>query len=119
MLQMHEWESQEKILTTLELQDVENCLSYKDFQYQRHEWDNIPIIVPRYIIYLSKYINGLTRFCKKAEESETTASLRADIDSKYQLLKADCEHKRGVDLEEKGQISGRIEELKAELEVTD
>jgi len=28
---MHEWESQEKILSALELQDVENYLVYKDF----------------------------------------------------------------------------------------
>ncbi len=31
MLRMHEWESQESILSALELQDVENYLSYKDF----------------------------------------------------------------------------------------
>jgi hypothetical protein len=87
MLRMHEWESQEKILSALELQDVENFLLYKDFQYQRHEWDNIPIIVPRFIIYLSKYIKGLAGYAKGIDEQEKPESLRADLDYRYQVKK--------------------------------
>ena len=86
MLRMHEWESQEKILSALELQDVENFLLYKDFQYERHEWDNIPIIVPRFIIYMSKYVKGLSSFAKKQSEMETTKELRRDLDRRYEVL---------------------------------
>lgn len=67
-MRMHEWESQEKILSALELQDVEHFMLYKDFQYQRHEWDNIPVIVPRFIIYLSKYVKGISGYCKHLDE---------------------------------------------------
>jgi len=85
MLRMHEWESQEKILSALELQDVENFLVYKDFQYERHEWDNIPIIVPRFIIYLSKYMKGISGFCKTQSELEPTADIRYDLDIRYKV----------------------------------
>ena len=82
---MHEWESQEKILTSLELQDVDNPLVYKDFQYQRHEWDNIPVVVPRFIIYLSKYMKGISGYCTHLDECETTESIRMDLDGKYEV----------------------------------
>ena len=80
---MHEWDSQEKLLANLEEQEVKNVLEYVDFRYQRHEWDNIPTIVPRYTIYLSKYVKGLTAFCKIVSEAESTESIRNDLDSKY------------------------------------
>jgi hypothetical protein len=70
----------------LELQDVENFMLYKDFQYQRHEWDNIPVIVPRFIIYLSKYIKGISAYCKFIDSEESAKSLREDINFKYQVL---------------------------------
>ena len=84
---MHEWESQEKILSALELQDVEHFMDYKEFQYLRHEWDNIPIIVPRFIIYLSKYVKGISGYCKHLDSLETTTSLREDLDAKYAVRK--------------------------------
>jgi hypothetical protein len=65
---------------------VENFLLYKDFQYQRHEWDNIPVIVPRFIIYLSKYIKGLSGFCKEQEGLESTEALRGDFESRLREL---------------------------------
>ena len=64
---------------------MENCLFYKDFHYLKHEWDNIPIIVPRYLIYLSKYINGLANFCKRIDDGESTISLREDFGVKVNV----------------------------------
>jgi hypothetical protein len=72
-------------LSALELQDVENFMLYKDFQYERHEWDNIPIIVPRFIIYLSKYVKGLSSFARKQSEMESTEDLREDLDRRYKV----------------------------------
>jgi hypothetical protein len=105
---MHEWESQEKILSALELQDVENFMVYKDFQYQRHEWDNIPIIVPRYIIYLSKYIKGLSSYAKWQDEQESAASLRSDLDSRYQEMLDTFKSMRDIDLSEKERIGSEL-----------
>lgn len=63
-------------------------MMYKDFQYERHEWDNIPIIVPRFIIYMSKYVKGLSSFAKRQSEMETTEELRRDLDRRYEVLYA-------------------------------
>ena len=60
-------------------------MMYKDFQYERHEWDNIPIIVPRFIIYMSKYVKGLSSFAKRQSEMETTEELRRDLDRRYEV----------------------------------
>ena len=60
-------------------------MMYKDFQYERHEWDNIPIIVPRFIIYMSKYVKGLSSFAKRQNEMETTEELRRDLDRRYEV----------------------------------
>ncbi len=62
-----------------------NYLEYKDFMYQKHEWDNIPTIVPRYMIYLGKYMKGISGFCHKVSTSESTYSLRLDLDNKFQV----------------------------------
>ena len=82
---MHEWESQEKLIQEWELEEVEDCLKFVDLKYQRHEWDNIPIIVPRFIFYTNKYIKGLSKFCKAIDDAESTQSLRTDLDKKYKV----------------------------------
>jgi hypothetical protein len=51
-------------------------LIYKEFIYNKHDWDNIPSIVPKYVIYLSKYIRGISGFCKEVSELETTAEIK-------------------------------------------
>jgi hypothetical protein len=35
-------------------------MQYNKFAYEKHEWDNIPTIVPRYVIYLAKYVEGMS-----------------------------------------------------------
>ena len=67
------------------MEEVPNCLDYKDLKYQSHEWDNIPIVVPRFIFYANKYIRGLSKFCKRVHEAESTISLREDLDKKYKV----------------------------------
>jgi len=57
---MHEWESQEKLLENWEMQEVKDPLNYNEFLYERHEFENIPAVVPRFSIYLAKYVKGLT-----------------------------------------------------------
>lgn len=112
---MHEWESQEQILSALELQDVENFLVYKDFQYQRHEWDNIPVIVPRFIIYLSKYVKGISSFCRHQSEQETTAALRQDFEARFSELRHLIDSRRQEDLGEKGALERTIGRLDLDL----
>lgn len=73
---MHEWERQDKLLERVEQMQVESCLEYNTFEYEKHEWDNIPGIVPRYIIYLSKYMAGISAVCNEFDKRETTGELR-------------------------------------------
>lgn len=82
---MHEWESQEKLLDDYLHQEVKNCLEYVDFQFSKHEWDNIPGILPRFLFYISKYVSGLSSFCKEVSTHETTESIREDLNCKYKV----------------------------------
>ena len=78
-MQVHEWEKQEKLLQKVEEYQIEDPMTYNKFAYEKHEWDNIPTIVPRYVIYLSKYIDGISKFCFEVRGRETTPELREDL----------------------------------------
>ena len=78
-MQMHEWERQEVLLDKIENIEVDDVLVYNSFPYEKHEWDNIPGIVPRYIIYLSKYMNGICAISNEFNSRETTLALRTDM----------------------------------------
>ena len=78
-MQIHEWEKQEKLLEKVEQYQIEDCMQYNKFAYEKHEWDNIPTIVPRYVIYLAKYIEGISEFCFEVRARETTLDLRNDL----------------------------------------
>eukprot|EP00347_Sterkiella_histriomuscorum_P006612 403352105 len=101
MKPMHEWESQEKITDDYLHQEVKNCLEYVDFSYSKHEWDNIPGILPRFLFYQSKYIDGLAGFCKEVSERESTESIRDDLNYKYKTLIDQIKESRNTDLTEK------------------
>lgn len=49
---MHKWESTEKLLNDWEHQKIGDDFLYKDFQYDRDEFDNVPPVVPRFLFYL-------------------------------------------------------------------
>ncbi|CDW76392.1 UNKNOWN [Stylonychia lemnae] len=118
-LHMHEWESQDKVLSDLQNQEVKNCLEYVDFRFLRHEWDNIPVIVPRYLFYLSKYINGLATFCYNVEQQESTESIREDLNEKYYDLLNRNDEMRKTDLKEKDEINQNFKDLKNECHKID
>ena len=66
----------------LEGQKIENPLIYTKIKYPSHEWDNIPPVIPRFIIQLEKYMDGLTTAVKTQTELETVASLRQFTEGK-------------------------------------
>ena len=70
------WQSQDDFMKTLEAEPLDNPLVYEKIPYYSREWDNIPPIVPRYVIQLSKYMDGVTKQVKYQSELETVASLR-------------------------------------------
>ena len=60
----------------LEGQRIENPLIYNKIQYPSHEWDNIPPVIPKFIIQLEKYMEGITSMLKTQSELETVAEMR-------------------------------------------
>ena len=61
----------------LEGKRIENPLVYSKIQYPSHEWDNIPPVIPRFIINLEKYMEGVTAMLMDQSKLETTANLRS------------------------------------------
>lgn len=51
-------------------------IRYKQVRYHKHEWDNIPPVVPKFIINLSKYVEGLANRALVQSEEENVAQLR-------------------------------------------
>ena len=49
---MHKWESQEKLLSEWEAQQLQDQFVYRDFIYKKDEFDNVPPVVPRWLLYL-------------------------------------------------------------------
>jgi hypothetical protein len=51
---MHKSESQYRIINEYLAQTIEDPLTYYEVSYEKKEWDNIPMVIPRFIINLSK-----------------------------------------------------------------
>ena len=72
----HEWINNDNLMLSLEGKKIENPLIYEKITYPSHEWDNIPPVIPKFIIQLEKYMEGITSRLKSETELETVASLR-------------------------------------------
>ena len=100
-MQMHEWERQEALLDNIEATNIDDCLKYDVFTYEKHEWDNIPAIVPRYIIYLAKYMQGVVGISHDLYNREDVRDLRADLCGQIGASNALINGNRETDLQEK------------------
>ena len=56
-------------------------LHFKKVKYHKHEWDNIPPVIPKFIVNLSKYVEGLSDICSKWHKEETMDQLRSYTES--------------------------------------
>jgi hypothetical protein len=45
-------------------------IRWKPIKYHKHEWDNIPPVVPKFIINLAKYVRGLSGLALDAHNKE-------------------------------------------------
>lgn len=52
-------------------------LNYRQVKYHKHEWDNIPPVVPKFIINLSKYVEGLSNWANQESKIESVPQLRS------------------------------------------
>ena len=51
---MHRGDSQSQIIDKYYDEKVEDPFDFKEVDYDKTEWDNIPSIIPRYCIALTK-----------------------------------------------------------------
>ncbi|CAI2386369.1 unnamed protein product [Moneuplotes crassus] len=54
-------------------------LDYEEFDHDRSDWDNVPLIVTKFITYLSKNLQGLANKCKTKFSEEAASSVRVDL----------------------------------------
>jgi len=71
-----EWTHNDALMLQLEGQRIENPLLYTKIVYPHHEWDNIPPVIPKFIIQLEKYMQGITENLTEASKLETVSSIR-------------------------------------------
>ena len=110
-MQIHEWEKQEKLLEKIEQFQIEDCMQYNKFAYEKHEWDNIPTIVPRYVIYLSKYVEGISQFCMEVRERETTKDLRDHMTQQLVKTTSLIQNNKDNDSQDKQMLNDTIEKM--------
>jgi len=58
----HNWENQKKFIQFLDHKKVKNCLVYKPISWSQKDWDNIAPIVPKFILHLDHYMEGIVAF---------------------------------------------------------
>ena len=80
-----EWMRNDELMLQLEGQRIENPLIYQKIPYPSHEWDNIPPVIPKFIIQLEKYVDGITQKLSAVETLETVASLRSYTENEVKV----------------------------------
>ena len=81
-------ESQEKLIKEYLKYKVDDPLKYEEFKYPLNEWDNIPPILPRFILTMNRHLIAIVHAWSEKFKEETTIDLRKDIQSKLNDIHA-------------------------------
>jgi organic radical activating enzyme len=79
-------ESHEEHMEELRKYEVEDPLKYKEFEYDRNEWDNIPTIIPRFVLFMSKHLEAIVDKWGEKFNQISTPDLQQQIDLKLKAL---------------------------------
>ncbi len=79
-------ESQEEQIDEMLSYSVTNALSYKEFSYNRNQWDNIPPIIPKFVLFLSKHLEALVNKCNERFTQISTIDLKDKVDNDINTL---------------------------------
>ena len=85
MIKIHRENSQEYLINDMRGVKVEDPLSYEDVEFQNKEWDNIPYILPRWIMHMDRHLKALISHCYLKNQEETTTSLRHHVFTKIDV----------------------------------
>ena len=80
------WQVQDNFVFALEEElATVDPLAYAPVGYHKHEWDNIPPVVPKFVIHLSKYVEAMSKHAHSRSLEETTAELRAFAEKSFSV----------------------------------
>ena len=71
-------------ITKLKPQEPLDCLSYKPFEYQDNQWDNLPLIIPKFQFHLESNIQGISQKVKELTLLETVSHLREYCEESFE-----------------------------------
>lgn len=63
--------------------EISDCLQYQKFKYADNEWDNVSDVIPRFLVYIEKYLAGISDKCKEFDEREHIDLLRAEMEATF------------------------------------
>ena len=76
---MHKSESQFRLINTYMDEEVVDPLNYAQVAFQKQEWDNIPMVIPRFCLHLEKQMNALSSHYRDRCEQEPDPAARAKM----------------------------------------
>lgn len=78
--------------------------NYKKFEFEEFEWDNIPAVVPGFVMHLEKRIERQYQFNKELLARETTKHLRQGLEKRIGENESIADKDRAQDQYDKEQI---------------
>lgn len=76
---MHKSESQFRLINSILGEDLIDPLNYNEVSFQKQEWDNIPMVIPRFCLHLQKHVESLTSHYRERCEMEPDPLARAKM----------------------------------------
>ena len=76
---MHKSESQFRLINSFLDEEVIDPLNYAPVPFQKQEWDNIPMVIPRFCLHLQKHMNTFTKHYRERCEHDPDPESRANL----------------------------------------
>ncbi|CAI2384925.1 unnamed protein product [Moneuplotes crassus] len=108
-------ESQEKMVKEYLDYQVDDPLSYVEFKYPLNEWDNVPPIIPRFVLRMNQHLKAIVHKCKEKFNEETTKDLRIDFEARNKQLGVRIETIVDEQEDENNRTRQDIHKLQADL----
>ena len=61
----------------------EQPLEYPNFEFEIKEFDNVPLVLPRFLFHLNHQLKSVCEYLKKRDEEERTESVRKYFTQKH------------------------------------
>ena len=90
-----------QILKEFKSNIIKSCLEYEEFKYRPEEWDNVPEVLPRFLIYIEQFINGLSKEAASLQKLESAAHVKLELSKRTNSIIADIKETKEKDLAEK------------------